>query len=127
MTDPPDVALIVPSYVLTKLELLTTYKLRDSVLITSGEGFPNIVHNFSPFSGDFWPLSNEKSEWGEQWELGHTLDGAVIEALARAWGVGLKDVLAYNDLSPKNRKSVTIATEGEREIKQYATQVSRPK
>jgi hypothetical protein len=121
LPNPPDVALIVANYTLFDLRLLKSYRICDEVFVLGSSGVPSVVWDSG---GDSWPMLDSYPSWGDHWYHGYSLDGAVIEALAVAWKVPLAEVISNNDF--EREKEITIAMEGEREIKRSALRVRRP-
>jgi hypothetical protein len=124
MPNPPETILLVDAYVKSRLELLESYLICDSVFIVGGGGgIPGLIQGSS---NHLWPVPiGEDPTWQDNWFMKYTLTGAVIESLASAWGTPVEDVLASNDL--KRESNATVATEGERQIKMGAIHVRRPK
>jgi len=117
MVNPPETAILVDHYVIDRfLKILSSYVLVDTLFVTGASGIPGLLQSREIHGG--WP-----GERKDPFILG-TMAGVVIEALSVAWGVTLDDVLSVNEL--KREEEVTIAKEGDREIKVNAVKIIRP-
>ena len=122
LSDPPDVGIIASSFILSELQLLKSYRMLDEVFVVGASGVPSIVWDAVH---DAWPaLDSLETPWGDRWYYHYSLEGAIVEALAIAWKVPLAEVVSNNDF--EREREITIAMEGEREIKISALQVRRP-
>jgi hypothetical protein len=119
-SDLPATIVLLDDFVVEhQLSLLESFVLNDNVFVVGSSGIPGLLQ-----CRIRWPRNIDTGfSWGEG-SLPQTLAGAVLEAIARAWGVDAKSVIAYNDLDREN--DVLVGFSGDRELKVRAIQVSRP-
>lgn len=119
-SDLPSEILLLDSFVVEhEFSILDSYKLNDNVFVVDHTGIPGLLQCHVS-----WPRGiNTSFTWGGG-HIKDTLAGAVLESIAKAWGVDIKRVIESNDLERDKEKSVGLV--GERELKARAITVKRP-
>jgi hypothetical protein len=107
-----ELAVIVDHFVVSRLKLLASYNLDDTVFMTNASALPGMLQSSSEI---LWPRKFTSSL---------LLASAVVEALATAWKVPFDDPVAANPLDQED--DVKIGREGERDIRVRAIKIIRP-
>ncbi len=124
MTSLPDEVVIVDQRNIEfSIRLLKSYTLEDAVFMTTATSTSLLQSRH--WTEDRWPRDIFTGFSRRQRFLGATLIGAVVEALSVAWKVPAEQVLAANNLDWET--DVVIGREGDREIRDSAIRVVRPK
>jgi hypothetical protein len=99
--------------------LLDSYTLNDNVFVVRATSIPGLLQCNIP-----WPRSIATNfSWGGS-GITRTLGGAVVEAIAQAWGLDAEAVVRSNEL--QREADVVVGSTGERELKARAITVNRP-
>jgi len=119
MTHPNYIVFVDPFTIDFELKHVDNYVLEDYVFVTRSSGLPGL------FQGSW----NHHSTWmrGSTAENGLPLSlaGAVIEAIAKSWGVGVEDLRNSSDFNRED--DVRIAARNGVEIKARALSIRRPR
>jgi len=128
MTSLLDEAIIVDHLTIEfNFKLLKSYTLEDTVFITHAAGIPGLLGSRHWRAGDDerWPKGVRADVAEGAASRSVTLAGAIVEALAIAWNVSIEQVLALSSLQKET--DMIIGKEGDREIRDRAIRVVRPK
>jgi hypothetical protein len=128
MASLPDEAVIVDHLTIEyDLKQLPSYTLDDAVFVTRASGIPGLLsaRRWGLGDEDRWPRGVATAFIESSAGSSVTLAGAVVEALCVAWNVPIEEVLATNPLD--REKEVRIGMVGDREIRDQAIRVVRPK
>ncbi len=116
-TAAPETAIIVPELTINfRFRALRPYELDDSVFVAKYGSIPGLLQ--AGYRDHDWP-----EMLGEPWDMAG-LAGVVVESLALAWNVDLKDVLAANSL--ERETDVVVGSEGDRELRIEALIIKKP-
>jgi hypothetical protein len=127
MADLPEEVVLVDHMALEfSFKLLKSYTLDDRVFITMALGIPGLLGGTGRgwVVDEPWPGGIQTSFVRGSSRNAVTLAGAVIEAVAGAWGVPIDELLKANNVDRES--DVLIGREGEREIRDRAIRVVRP-
>ena len=118
MASLPDEAVIVDHRAFeSSVKQLKSYVLEDTVFIASSLGIPGLLDSRHWSDDERWPRGRASTSL--------TLGGAVIEAVSASWKVPIERVVAANSLD--KWVDVVIGREGDREIREDAIRIVRPK
>jgi hypothetical protein len=105
-----------------ELKHLATFKLDENVFVTRASGLPGLLQG-GP-SRLAWPRDIQTSFTHGSGRTYDTLAGAVVAAVADAWGIALGDLIAERDLV--REKGIRVGLDGDREILVQAISIKRP-
>jgi hypothetical protein len=119
-TDVPDSIVLLDDFAVDfHLQHLDSYTLNENVFVVGTSGIPGLLQ-----CRVRWPKDTNTDFTWSGGSLPLTLGGAVVEAIAQAWGV---DVQAVNRSSQVQKESqVTIGSTDKGDLKERAIVICRP-
>jgi hypothetical protein len=105
------------------LKHVNDYSLSDSVFVVEHSGYPGLLQSGSHREVR-WPGHMNTNYSSELRFFGNTLGGAVLEAIAAAWGVELDVILSSNSVDKES--NVKIGTSPTGDLVDQAILITRP-
>jgi hypothetical protein len=120
-TDLPDIIVLLDDFIVEyELKHLESYSINDNVFVVGTSAIPGLLQ-----CGVLWPKDRVTDfSWGGP-IMPPTLGGAVVEAIAHAWGVDVKAVIRGSQIEKES--DVVIGTTARGELKERAIVICRPK
>ncbi len=120
-TDLADQLVLLDDFVLEhQFSLLDSYTLNNNVFVVGTSGIPGLLQ-----CDIRWPRNIVTDfTWGNG-GIKATLGGAVVEAIAQAWGLDVEAVVGSNEL--ERETDVVVGSTGDRELRARAIPVNRPR
>jgi hypothetical protein len=119
--DLPDEVMLIDTFEIRDLEELPDFQYAPGVLVSETGSWLAIVSSSSP--GD-WP-DKLTQKWGGTYTISTTLGGAVVEAVAKAWGVPLAELGPQAISREREQEERVIGRVGSREIRRNVLLLER--